>query len=116
MKTAVVTLFLHVCQSNLLSILLLCDFTNILKYEISYTCQTIEADLFWTLEIMFSSNFIISAEFCNDLPADVDQINPEKSDHPEGWLHTAGSNHHVLFSQFGIWKDQTFSWYREQNG
>lgn len=43
-------------------------------------------------KLIFSYNFIISAEFWNDLSADVDQINPKKSHHPKRWLHMAGNN------------------------
>lgn len=37
------------------------------------------ADCIWTSAGMFSYNFILPAEFCNDLQAVVDQIN---SKHP----------------------------------
>lgn len=37
------------------------------------------AGCIWTSAGMFSYNFILPAEFCNDLTADVDQIN---SKHP----------------------------------
>lgn len=55
---------------------------------------------FGPLEVKFSYNFIISAEFCNDFSAVVVQIKPQKSGHPKRWLHRAGGNWVALRSFF----------------
>lgn len=79
-QSDVAILFLHICQSNL-NAFYFCRTTEIFKNmkKISHTCHILMAGCIWTSAGMFSYNFILPAEFCNDLTADVDQIN---SKHP----------------------------------
>lgn len=81
MRIAVLTLFLHICQSNLDAFYFSVTFQIFYNMSSHIHAKQQRQIEFWTLEIKFSYNFIISAGFCNELLADVDQINPQKSGH-----------------------------------